>query len=265
MSAFPLARQDLRDRSRALVGWGLGIMAYAGLIIAMYPSVRDSESFAAAIEDYPDVVQEFLGGAGALDLTSGPGFLQAEVFSLVLPLLLTVSAIGVGARFATDQRSGLLDLVMANPIRRRQVVGERALVLIAVVFVLSACAGVVIAVFSTPVDLSIGNVELVAALVSTAALASLHGVIALLIAARTGDRTLAISGAAVIFTVDYVVAGLGGIIDWLEPARRVSPYQLTAGALPLRDGFELGVLGVAAATAALIWLALEAFDRRDLL
>ena len=265
MSALPLARQDLHDRSRSLLGWGTGIMAYAGLMIALYPSVRDSEAVAAAVEDYPDVLQEFLGGAGALDLTSGPGFLQAEVFGLVLPLLLTVAAIGIGARFASDQRSGLLDLVMANPVRRRQVVGERALVLVAVVVLLTACAGLVIAVFSTPVDLSIGGVELLAALVSTAVLASFHGAVALLVAARTGDRGLAITAAAVVFTIGYVVAGLGGIIDWLEPGRQVSPHHLTVGALPLRDGFELGVLGVAAATAALIWLALEAFDRRDLL
>ncbi|MEM7287146.1 MAG: ABC transporter permease subunit [Actinomycetota bacterium] len=265
MSAVPLARQDLADRSRSLVGWGVGIMAYAGLMLALYPSVRDSEAFAAAVEDYPDVLQEFLGGAGALDITSGPGFLQAEVFGLVLPLLLTVAAIGVGARLATDQRSGLLDLVMANPVRRRQLVAERALVLVAVVVVLTACAGVVIGLLSGPVDLSVGGIELLAALVATAVLAAFHGAVALLIAARTGDRTLAITGASGVFTVGYVVAGLGGIIDWLEPGRRVSPHHLTVGGLPLRDGFELGVLGVAAAAAALVWLALEAFERRDLL
>ena len=265
MTTMPLARQDLQDRSRSLVGWGFGIMAYAGLMIAMYPSVRDSEAVAAAVEDYPEVLQEFLGGEGALDLTSGPGFLQAEVFGLVLPLLLTVAAIGIGAKFATDQRSGLLDLVMANPVRRRQVVGERAAVLVAVVALLTACAGVIIAVFSTPVDLSIGSVELLAALVSTAVLASFHGALALLVAARTGDRTLAITAGAVVFTVGYVVTGLGGIIDWLEPGRQVAPHHLTVGALPLRDGFEFGVLGVAAATAVLVWLALEAFERRDLL
>ena len=265
MTTVPLARQDLRDRSRSLMGWGVGIMAYAALMLAMYPSVRDSDAVAAAVEDYPEVLQEFLGGAGALDLTSGPGFLQAEVFGLVLPLLVTVAAIGVGARFASDQRSGLLDLVMANPVRRRQVAGERALVVIAVVALLTACAGVVIAALSTPVDLSVGTVDLLAALVATAVLASFHGAVALLIAARTGERTLAITGGAVIFTVGYIVAGLGGIIDWLGPVRRISPHHVTVGGLPLRDGFELGVLGVAVATGVLIWLAVEAFERRDLL
>ena len=265
MTTMPLARQDLRDRSRSLLGWGVGIMAYAGLMLAMYPSVRDSDAVAAAVEDYPEVLQEFLGGAGALDLTSGPGFLQAEVFGLVLPLLLTVAAIGIGARFASDQRSGLLDLVMANPVRRRQVAGERALVLVAIVVLLTACAGVVIAALSRPVELSVGMVELLAALVATAVLASFHGAVALLIAAKTGDRTLAISGGAVVFTIGYIVAGLGGIIDWLEPGRRVAPHHLTVGGLPLRDGFEIGVLGVAVATGLLVWLAVEAFERRDLL
>ena len=40
MTTMPLARQDLRDRSRSLLGWGVGIMAYAGLMLAMYPSIR---------------------------------------------------------------------------------------------------------------------------------------------------------------------------------------------------------------------------------
>ncbi len=265
MRALPLAREDLRDRSGSLIGWMLGIGVYSALMLALYPSVRDSDAVAAAVEDYPDVLQEFLGGDGALDITSGPGFLQAEVFGLVLPLLLTIAAVGVAARFAGDQRSGLLDLVMANPVSRRRVVGERSLVGLVVVVGLALVAVLVLGAFSSAVDLEVAFVDLLAAAIATAVLASFHGALALLVAAWTGERGVAIAAASVAFTLGYVVAGLGGIVGWLGPVRALSPHHRTVGSQPLRDGLEIGVLGVAAATAVLVWAAVEAFERRDLI
>ena len=57
------------------------------------------------------------------DITSGAGYLDAELLSLMLPLLVIVLAIGSGARtYAGEEEGGRLELVFSYPLRRRNAV-----------------------------------------------------------------------------------------------------------------------------------------------
>ncbi len=69
---WPVIDRSLRDRRRSLTGWALGIAVYVGLIVAFWPSIRGSSEISKAIENYPDVMKEFFGGAAAFDYAT-PG------------------------------------------------------------------------------------------------------------------------------------------------------------------------------------------------
>ena len=74
-------------------------------------------------------MKEFFGGAAAFDYTRPGGFLNTQLFSLILPLLIAIFAIGYGAStLAGEQQSGTLDLARAPaatvPHRHRE--GRRA-------------------------------------------------------------------------------------------------------------------------------------------
>ena len=117
-SRWPILERALADRRRSLIGWGLGIGAYVALIVAFWPSIRGSSEISKAIENYPDAMKEFFGGAAAFDYTRPGGFLNTQLFSLVLPLLITIFAIGYGASaLAGDQHADQLDLELALPLR----------------------------------------------------------------------------------------------------------------------------------------------------
>src|SRR5690349_20817281 len=168
MARWPILDRSLRDRRRALGIWTMGIGAYVALIVAFWPSIRGSSEITKAIANYPDAMKEFFGGAAAFDYTRPGGFLNTQLFSLLLPLLIGAFAIGYGAStLAGEQQSGQLDLVLALPMTRARIVREKAAAVAAGVVVLTAASAVVILGVGALVDLNIGIRFVVAACVGS--------------------------------------------------------------------------------------------------
>ena len=263
--SIDLALRYLHDRARGLAGWLLALVFYCTLIVAFYPSIRDSEAYEAALDDYPEALKEFFGGETTFQLTTGPGFINAQLYSFMVPLLLSIIAIGAGAAIGSDQRSGLLDLVLANPVPRWRVVVERALAMAAIVVGLAVAVMASVVAVGAMVDLGIGVNELAAATVATVLIVLLHGFTALAVAAATGRRSLAVATATVVFAAGYLLQSLAGLVDAIEPYRVVSPYYHAVGTSPLFDGWAWANFGLLAGLCgAVLVVAVYSFERRDL-
>jgi ABC-2 type transport system permease protein len=64
--------------------------------------------------------------------------------------------------------------------------------------------------------------------------------------------------------VAYVANGLGGLVDWLTPVQKLSPFYQYAAHDPLRQGISWPGVGVAVGTVVvLVVVAAVGFDRRD--
>ena len=263
--SFELAERTLVDRRNGLFGWAAGLTLYVVLIVSLFPTVRDSASLSAAFDEYPDVLKELLGGEDALDLTSGAGFLQAELFSLMLPLLLAVVAIGIGAAIATDEESGFLGLVLSTPVSRSRLILERAATITISVTALTGVVMIVLLIAEPIVDLGLGTSNLFATGAAIAVLVILHGLIALSWGAATGNRGAAIGVATAAFVAGYVISAFSALISWLEPAEIFSPYHLALGSNPLRSGWaSWQLLALIGACFAMTAAAITVFERRDL-
>ena len=261
---LPLVRRVSEDRRRGDALWALGIAAYCALIAAFFPSVRDSEAFASALDDYPEPVRELLGDA-ALDLTSGPGFFHAEVFSIVAPLLFSIVAIGAGASLAGDERVGLMDLVLANDLSRGRYVGERAVSMVLTVLRLALAMVVALAIADLLVESDIGLRPLVMAVVASTVFALVFGAVALLVAAQTGDRSVAVGAAVLAFTLAYVASAAAELVDAAEPLRSVSPYYWLVARSPLLgDGAPIAIVAWCGFVLAAVWVSSQRLERRDL-
>ena len=93
MGATEFLNRGVRDRKRAVLGWSLGFVAYIAIIVASFPTLEGSDELDTAVEDYPEALKNLFGISG-IELTSGPGYLDSQLFNLVLPLLAIVLAIG---------------------------------------------------------------------------------------------------------------------------------------------------------------------------
>ena len=263
--AAELFRRGLVDHRRALAGWCVGIVGYVALIASIFPSIEGSPELNDLIESYPDVLKSLFGITGTGNIASGAGFLDAELFSFMLPLLILVLAISSGARtLAGEEDAGRLELVLAYPVRRRSAVVAKGLAIALEVLLACVAAALAILVFDVIVglDLSLGHVA--GAFASLVALGLFYGWLSLAVGAAYPSRALALGIAAGAAAVSYLVGGLHELAGWLDPFRFLSPFWLV-GQSPLQGGTD-GVGVVVVLVAAVVALALGAVlvERRDL-
>ncbi|MFV0463750.1 MAG: hypothetical protein ACK5MP_11250, partial [Nostocoides sp.] len=123
-------RLDLRLRRRMLIGTAIGAAAYLVLVIAMYPSFRNDTSISAMIESNPAAAAA-MGVSGSI--TSPDGWLSANMYANVGPLLALLLTIGYGAAaIAGQDHDGLLGLMATQPLSRLRIAAEKVLALLLV-------------------------------------------------------------------------------------------------------------------------------------
>lgn len=260
-----LLRRGVRDHRRALAGWCVGVVAYVALVAAIFPSIESSPEFDELIESYPDVLKQLFGIAEGGSITSGAGYLDVELFSFMLPLLVLVLAIGSGARtFAGEEDAGRLELVLAYPVRRRDAVLAKGVAVAVEVAIFCVAAGAAILVLDPLVGLDLSLTDVAAALASLVALGLVYGWLALAVGAAVPSRALAVGVAAGMAAADYLVDGLHELAGWLAPFRFVSPFWLV-GSSPLQGGVDaLGFVVVLVAAAGILVAGAVLVERRDL-
>jgi ABC-2 type transport system permease protein len=258
--------KSLRDMRRSILWWSLGLIAMTALMIAVYPTIRDNPDLNKLVENYPEALKAFIAFGGVLDYTSGAGYLGTELFSFMVPLLLSIAAIGAGARAtAGEEEAGTIELLLSNPVSRQRIVIEKTAALVTEILLLALVLWISLLVGVEIVDMDVAAENLAAATAAAALLAFSFGAIAVLAGAVTGRRGAAIGIPAALGVAAYLVSSLASLVDSLELASKASPYYHYVASDPLRHGlgldhvgFLLGVGFLAAGLAAL------AFERRDL-
>jgi ABC-2 type transport system permease protein len=258
--------KSLHDIRRSFVWWSVGLIGFVALIVSVYPTIRENPSLNQLAEDYPEALQAFIAFGGVVDYSSAAGYLGIELFSIMVPLLLLVAAIGTGAgTIAAEEERGTLELLLANPISRTKVVLEKTLALVLEVTALGLVLWVALWVGAQAADMDISAGHLAAATLSAVLLALAYGAIAVLLGAATGKRALAIGVTAAAAVAAYLVNGLAPLVDALEVPQKLSPFYHYAAGDPLRHGISVGHLAVLFAIAVVATaLAPVLFGRRDL-
>lgn len=262
-SLHSVFERTLHEHRRSLLVWSSSLFVLAVIMAALYPTIRDNPQLATLHETYPKALRSLFG---ITDMTTGIGFMRAEVFSLTAPLLLIVLAVLWGGDLiAGEEDRGTIDILLANPVSRLRVLAEKWAALAAGVALTGAALAAGLAIAIPVVDLRINATGVAAAVVSVVVLALLFGTFALAVGAATGRRGLARGAAAVGAVASYLVSSLADLVGWLKPVRPASPWYQALGVDPLAHGFSAPHLLIPVALTALIMAgAVYAFNRRDL-
>ena len=258
--------KTLRDKRRSMLFWGIGLVALAIMIMSFLPTItNESEAIEAYIEILPEELMAAFGGDIA-DIATPEGFLNAELFFMMTPILFLVFTIGFGAgAIAGEEEQGTLDMLLANPLSRRRVVLEKFGALSIGIMLLAIVYWVGLAVGLAAVDSDINLLNVAAACFSAALLGIAFGTLSLAIGCATGKRNLAMAGTGGLAVVTYFLNALAPVIDFLEPFRGLSPFYYYIGGDPLYNGLNLGHATVLTGlTVVLLFVALITFERRDL-
>ncbi len=259
-----LTMRTLNERWRSTFGWGLGLVLMAVLQLAVYPSVAKSS---ASMQDFVNEWPEAFRQAFNLDAyTTGAGFLNAEMFSMMVPLVLIAVAVsGAAAATAGEEERGTADLLLSLPVSRARVVVAKVLATVIAVLLVAGATLLTIAVGAPLVDLEVGFGDLAAGVLMTVLLALFFGAVALLVAAATGKRTVALGTAVGLALAAFLLNALAPMADWLEPWQKASPFHWALGDNPLVNGTDAAMAGLLlVAGLVLVVIADVAYRRRDI-
>jgi ABC-2 type transport system permease protein len=257
--------KNIRDQRRALLGWSIGIVALLAMMWSFYPTVRDQgEEMQKLLESYPPQMQAFFGDMS--DFTTTAGYLRAELFSLTLPLLFIIYAIGRGADLiAGEEERGDLEFLLANPVSRARVAVEKAAALAIVAAGLGALAWVVLYIGDLALATDVGAARFAAACSMVVLLAWSFGALALSIGAATGRKGIAVATASGAAVLAYLLDALSRLAPSIEAARYASPFYYYGAGNPLVNGFDLSAMVILLAlTLGIGVVGLVRFDRRDI-
>ena len=232
-----IVRRGLRSLRRSMAWWTVGVVAFIVVNLAFWPSLEDSD----ALESFEEM-DELLAAFGAQNITTPAGYLDGQVFALLVPLLLAAMAITVvSALTAGDETAGRLELLHALPVGRSTIWLGRLAATGALVLVVAA-----VSLLATLVSLPIFSLDeasetrVVGAMAGSAVLALFHGSITYAAAGLGASRPLAVGLGVVVLVGGYVAAFVLPIADSLAGAQRWSPWHWSLGDQPVTNGIDVG-------------------------
>jgi ABC-2 type transport system permease protein len=259
----PLLRVSLATQRRAVIGWAIGLAVVAAIYAAVYPSIQQS---AGDLNAYLDKMPEAFKNVVGENYTSPAGYLRAELFAVLGPILFLVFTIGAGGRaIAGEEEAHSLDLLLVTPLSRIRVVADKAMALLMSIVALGVFLVVIVVAIGRPFDLIVPISDVAAACLMLILLGLVFASLALAIGAASGRRAWANAVSGGFAVVTYVVNALGPSVSWLGWARPLSPFRwyldpdaLTTGLHPANVAVLLAITAVC--TAFTFWV----FRRRDL-
>jgi ABC-2 type transport system permease protein len=235
-------------------------------MISVYPTVRDNPSLNDLVKQYPDALKNLVGFGGPLDYASPAGYLGAELFSFMVPLLLIIATVAAGSgAIAGEEENGTMELLLTLPLMRGRLVLEKLAALIAEVVALGAVLWLALWVGAAVVDMRISGAHLASGTAGSVLVAILFGALSMAVGAATGRRSLAIGLTSALAVAAFLVNVLAPLVDSLSQVRRLSPFYHYAASDPLRHGLDAGDVAFLVVTAAIFAAAtMLAFQRRDI-
>ena len=250
--------KSLRDQRMQVVGFGVALAVMSSTAVFLWPSVRDTlQNF-----ELPAAVKAFIGTD--LSIATAAGYLSARYFGWVDVLLIVYAVLqGTGA-IAGEESAGTMDLLLAQPIARRDVVLQK----VGAVVIGSAS---IIAIGWLGFALSIPFVNIGVSLLDTAVASANMLPITLLFFALSlwagvvaPSRGVA-SGMAIGFaTATYFISTLANGVESLRNLRYATPFYYYGSGASLVHGIDWWHAGLLLGiSAAFVVLTLRSFERRD--
>lgn len=252
----------LRRDARSLIVWCLSAIALIVLIVAFWPAIRDNPSLTKSFSGLSPSLQQAFGLA---DLGTAEGYLNGQLYSTALPLLFIAFGIGHGSRaIAGEEEAGTIDLVLATPLRRRDMVAGKAIAILTAMVVIAIACWLSVLISDPIFDVSISAGSVAAATAAVFALGLLYAALALALSGGTGSRSLSIAVASGLAVAGFLYTSIAPFVPALDRHLNLSPFQHAYGHEPIANGVDWGDLALLTGLAiAFAVVAVALFDRRD--
>ncbi len=257
-----LMRHALRALRGQILAYGLGLVVWGVAEALLFPTVRDT----LGAVDYPPEILEAFGASGG-NLADPRTFMDVEFFSLGPLVVATFALLAGSGALGGEESGGTMEVLASFPLSRRRMFASKVgavLVAIALVCVLISIGWACSAPFADfGRDLSVAR--LVLATFGILPFAAFVVVSSVLLAALAPSRGAAGAWSGVLLVASYVLVVIANVADSVKNLRYASPYYFSDLTGILANGVEWKhQLVLVASTVAVGWVALRAFEGREL-
>ncbi len=252
---------ELRSRWGAILGWGIGIGMFGALYIGVWPEAGEPMQAVGDLEIYR---------AMGIDMMTFEGYMASVVIQY-LPLLIGIYAIIASTgTLAGEEDSGTLELIVAAPLSRWQIVTVKAIALSIVVFLMILVAAaidiLVLNAIRGLVEVNVTSSEFLLAHIGTWPLTITFMMLGLFLSAFLPSRRAAALTLTVIFIASYFGLILVNFAESLEPIRVLLLFHyLNFSATVFSEGQQAEDVALLVGLAVLFFgLALWSFQRRNI-
>ena len=250
--------KSLRDQRWQVAGFGLALAVMSSTAVFLWSSVRDTlQNFTV-----PAAVQAFIGTD--LSIATAAGYLSARYFGWVDILLIVYAVIqGTGA-IAGEESAGTMDLLLAQPIARRDIVLQKvaAVAIGSAAIIAIGWLGFAVSISFVRIDVSLADTAIASA--NMLPITLLFFALSLWAGAVAPSRGVAAGMTIGLATAAYFISTLANGVNSLRGLRYATPFYYYGSGASLVHGIQWWhvalLLGIA---AALVALTVRTFERRD--
>ncbi|MBS20238.1 MAG: hypothetical protein CL733_04365, partial [Chloroflexi bacterium] len=117
--------KSLWDFRKAAIYWFIGIFLLATYIMYVVSTI-ELDTFQEISKSMPKTLSQFVGGESGLDFGSIEGFLNAQVFTIMAPIMAIAVAVNYGGKAtAQEERSKSLDIILSTPTSREKFISQK--------------------------------------------------------------------------------------------------------------------------------------------
>lgn len=254
----------LHDRRLSITGWSTGAVLLTLFVVSVYSTLADSGDIQDFIARVPEEMLALFGADAATFLT-GAGYLQAQLYSLIGPILI----IGLGATAAasvsaTEEQTGTMDMQLSMPVSRTSVFLQRSAMVAASLVMVASAIGATIAVTNPIFDLKLSVEGIGAISFGLLGLGLVFAATTLVFGVVTGKPSMSVGLTMLLAVLGWFVNAFSALFTWLEFPAQFSPFTWYLEGDPLINGATSGLAWLGLTTAVLLGGATFLFSRRDL-
>ena len=123
-----LLRRSIADKRISILVYALGVAAYAVLILAIWPSLKNNvDTLNQLWESYPESLRKAFGGEN-FNFGTFDGFLSVEYFNQMWVIVMVAFSVSIATgSISAEIENGTMELLLAQPISRRSILVTRHL------------------------------------------------------------------------------------------------------------------------------------------
>lgn len=251
-------------QARSVAVWGAALGALGVMMVAIFPGIASGSGLEQMSDALPQSMMQAAGVEDIASMGTIKGFLEAEIFGLILPLALPFFAILTAAgAIAGAEENGTIDILMGNPLSRPQLIAAYFVSIAVALAGILAIFGLILWGSALFIDAELPIGAVAEGVFGAWPLALFFGGLGLLVSAIFHRRVVAVGLSGAVLFGMYFMDTLGGIVEEVEWVQSLSAIYYYG--TPLTDGIEwAGFFGMTAAAIVLTIAAVFAFRKRDI-